>query len=289
MKYLKIDGFILKIIAFVLMTFDHIGLFLNMYNDPSSSIYLIGTIFRIIGRLAFPLFILMLTEGIKHSKNVGRYLMRIALVGVIVLIAEAIIYYCFTSDINGANSPLIDLFMCGSLLALLKRKDKYSLFAILPLSYILLSFGVVVYENISLSSVIWFPFYVRSGYSILGLLLSLGFYYADKILDKILATRWMIINKESEQYQKYLNNIYSIVIIVVITFLYLISFIQINNVRVFDHYTMSIEIYALLSPLIIFFYNGKRGYNKKWFQYGAYLYFPVHIIIIFLIFTLIYS
>ena len=34
MKYLKIDGFILKIIAFVLMTFDHIGLFLNMYNDP---------------------------------------------------------------------------------------------------------------------------------------------------------------------------------------------------------------------------------------------------------------
>ncbi|MDY4819512.1 MAG: TraX family protein [Bacilli bacterium] len=289
MKYLKIDGFILKIIAFVLMTFDHIGLFLNMYNDPSSSIYLIGTIFRIIGRLAFPLFILMLVEGIKHSKNVGRYLMRIALVGVIVLIAEAIIYYCFTSDINGANSPLIDLFMCGLLLALLKRKDKYSLFAILPLSYILLSFGVVVYEKISLSSVIWFPFYVRSGYSILGLLLSLGFYYADKILDKILATRWMIINKESEQYQKYLNIIYSIVIIVVITFLYLISFIQINNVRVFDHYTMSIEIYALLSPLIIFFYNGKRGYNKKWFQYGAYLYFPVHIIIIFLIFTLIYS
>lgn len=289
MKYLKIDGFILKIIAFVLMTFDHIGLFLNIYNDPSSSIYLIGTIFRIIGRLAFPLFILMLVEGIKHSKNVGRYLMRIALVGVIVLIAEAIIYYCFTTDINGANSPLIDLFMCGSLLALLKHKDKYSLFAILPLSYILLSFGVVVYEKISLSSVIWFPFYVRSGYSILGLLLSLGFYYADKILDKILATRWMIINKESEQYQKCLNIIYSIVIIVVITFLYLISFIQINNVRVFDHYTMSIEIYALLSPLIIFFYNGKRGYNKKWFQYGAYLYFPVHIIIIFLIFTLIYS
>ena len=92
MKYLKIDGFILKIIAFALMTFDHIGLFLNMYNDPSSSIYLIGTIFRIIGRLAFPLFILMLTEGIKHSTNVGRYLMRIALVGIIVLIAEAIIY-----------------------------------------------------------------------------------------------------------------------------------------------------------------------------------------------------
>ena len=91
------------------------------------------------------------------------------------------------------------------------------------------------------------------------------------------------------QYQKYLNIIYSIVIIVVITFLYLISFIQINNVRVFDHYTMSIEIYALLSPLMIFFYNGKRGYNKKWFQYGAYLYFPVHIVIIFLIFTLIYS
>ena len=33
MKYLKIDGFILKIIEFVLMTFDYVGLFLNIYND----------------------------------------------------------------------------------------------------------------------------------------------------------------------------------------------------------------------------------------------------------------
>ena len=46
------------------------------------------------------------------------------------------------------------------------------------------------------------------------------------------------------------------------------------------------QIYSLFAFIPILFYSGKRGYNAKWFQYGAYIYFPAHLIIIYLIFAL---
>ena len=48
-----------------------------------------------------------------------------------------------------------------------------------------------------------------------------------------------------------------------------------------------IQLFAMFSGVFILLYNGYRGYNKKWFQYGSYLYYPIHIGIIFLIFTII--
>lgn len=56
------SGFALKILAMVLMTFDHLGLFLCL----NESTLLFGTIFRCAGRLALPIFIFLLVEGIKN-------------------------------------------------------------------------------------------------------------------------------------------------------------------------------------------------------------------------------
>ena len=38
---------------------------------------------------------------------------------------------------------------------------------------------------------------------------------------------------------------------------------------------------AILSGAFILLYSGRRGYNAKWFQYGSYFYYPVHLLIIF--------
>ena len=50
---------------------------------------------------------------------------------------------------------------------------------------------------------------------------------------------------------------------------------------------MDVQIYALFAGAFILLYNGKRGYNSKWFEYGGYAYYPLHILIIALIFYLI--
>ena len=50
---------------------------------------------------------------------------------------------------------------------------------------------------------------------------------------------------------------------------------------------IKIQLFAMFSGAFVLLYNGRRGYNKKWFQYGSYLYYPIHLGIIFLIFELI--
>lgn len=62
----------IKIIALVSMILDHIGLYL--YPDL--------IIFRVIGRLAFPLFAFSLVEGFIYSNNLCRYSLRLVLAGI---------------------------------------------------------------------------------------------------------------------------------------------------------------------------------------------------------------
>lgn len=73
LKVPKLSGNQLKILALICMTLDHIGLFLL----PDC------VILRIIGRLAFPIFAWMIAEGCRHTRNMGKYLARIAMVGVL--------------------------------------------------------------------------------------------------------------------------------------------------------------------------------------------------------------
>ena len=61
-----INTFTLKWIAIISMLIDHIGLVLF----PEEQI------FRIIGRLAFPIFAYTLTEGFLHTGNIKKYLIR---------------------------------------------------------------------------------------------------------------------------------------------------------------------------------------------------------------------
>ena len=63
------SGFVLKLIAVITMLIDHIGAVL--FPDLQ--------IFRIIGRVAFPIFCFLLVEGLLHTKNTGKYLLRLSL------------------------------------------------------------------------------------------------------------------------------------------------------------------------------------------------------------------
>ena len=57
-KLQKLNGFILKVLAMVFMTMDHIGLFMMAFNAEGTPLSTVGYVFRCIGRIAFPLFVL---------------------------------------------------------------------------------------------------------------------------------------------------------------------------------------------------------------------------------------
>lgn len=74
-----ISGNAIKIIALVTMTIDHIGV--NFFPD----IY----IFRVIGRISFPLFSYMIAEGCRYTKNKLKYFFSVLLLGTLC----QIVYY----------------------------------------------------------------------------------------------------------------------------------------------------------------------------------------------------
>lgn len=84
-----ISGSVIKLIAIVSMLIDHIGAGIlenRMYRYCMPSQAWMGTlnqVMRGIGRIAFPLFCFMLVEGYTHTRNVRKYLGRLALFGVI--------------------------------------------------------------------------------------------------------------------------------------------------------------------------------------------------------------
>ena len=278
--YQVINGFALKLFAFFFMTLDHVAKFLQ-YNDVEGPV---TDVLLVLGRFAFPLFILMMVEGVRHTRNYGKYALRLGIIAALVLVSEIIIHHCFM-DIYSFYSPLIDLLVCSCFLYLIKRKDKYSFLAILPLFFIVLSFTVITLENMNNYDIWWFPFYLRSGYNIYALFLSLGFYFAYPLAIAIFKNYGNNVSNldETYLYRLTVNVIDIFVILLTIFILYLISFIP--N---FDQFTISLQSWAMCSAIIVFFYNGERGYNKPWFKYGSYLYFPLHIAVIFIIFSIIF-
>lgn len=88
LKAIWLSGNQLKIIALITMTVDHIGMILF----PGIML------FRIIGRIAFPIFAFMIAEGCRYSKNRRKYLLLMlgiaAVCQAVYLVALQSLYMC---------------------------------------------------------------------------------------------------------------------------------------------------------------------------------------------------
>lgn len=79
-----LSGSVLKLIAVVTMIIDHIGLIILDPLVNTSSFYAkLYIVFRIIGRISFPLFAFLIAEGIAHTKDIYSYFSRILIFAIV--------------------------------------------------------------------------------------------------------------------------------------------------------------------------------------------------------------
>lgn len=292
-KFRVISSFLIKVIAILCMTLDHIGLFLR-YLNPYSNLYMtLCTIFRSFGRLALPLFIFMIIEGVLHTKSIKKYLLRLGIMAGIISIAIAIITYVnfglSTSMIEGSGNIFLDLLLIAVSVYLLNQDNKWKkLFILLPIALSIISFSVKCYETANNVSIYWFPTFLYLHGDWFSLLLGIGFYYSYKFADGYISYKSEEgINKSvweiNGNYRLLVGAFQLAVLFIASILLYVFKYLIPTGI----YWDAEIQLCAIISGAFILLYNGKRGYNAKWFQYGAYLYYPLHLLVLIVIYIII--
>ena len=104
-----LDGTVLKIIAMVCMVLDHVGdlFFPNL------------AVFRVLGRIAMPVFAFCIAEGYSHTSDQKKYLARL---GIFALISEIPFDLAFDGRLGlGHQNIMLTFFLAGLALMLFDR------------------------------------------------------------------------------------------------------------------------------------------------------------------------
>ena len=268
-----LSAFWLKIIAMVTMICDHIGaiiLFHYSINEPSSFLASLYEPFRIIGRFSFIILAFLVVDGVKHTSNKIKYLSRLLILSLVMTLGEL----CFTHTYSG--NPITTLFLGALTIVLLNLPKFYKLTACIPCIYVILSdLNIIPFKN---------------EYGIYGFFLIIGF-YLSLIGAKFLLEYYSSVNNLDIEIfaNEQMIHKYRLIISCIFIFSYNLAWYLIypswNNIPLID---MSLQVYSTFAIFPLFIYSGKRGYNSKWFQYGCYIFFPAHILIIYFISLLLF-
>ena len=231
-----LSGSTLKIIACIFMVIDHVGLTFFPEQD----------LFRILGRLAFPIFAFFIAEGSRYSRHKLRRFMLIFGIGV----AFFVFYYIYGGMLYGnifltfSISILLDNFLYLCKKTVFECKNK--LWAVLLFVGFLLA--------LALAYLVYGLFHFE--YRFFGMLLPV----------LINLTNFKGINASSK-IKSFDNHISRLILM-------LIGLILLS----IDGNLGSIQYYCLLSLIPLALYNGKVG--RKGLKYGFYIFYPAHLIII---------
>ena len=289
-----LSSFILKVAALLTMTFDHVGLLLETMSPSNINTLQLAGVFRGIGRLALPLFVFMIVEGVIHTKNFKAYIFRLGIMAIAISIFFMVMEYSslrvYAHGLLRAGNIFIDLTLVALSIYLLKQDKIWMKFlTLLPLAYSILSFVVCGIEYSNYIDIKWFPSFLTMQYAWYSVVLGLGFYASYKLADLYISTTQNLTGMDKSIWEvngryRLLVNIIATFMLAVISFLYyLTKFIWPAGV----FWDADVQLLAIISGALILLYNGKRGYNAKWFQYGSYLYYPLHIIVIIAVFIIV--
>ncbi|HEY8500423.1 MAG TPA: TraX family protein [Clostridia bacterium] len=242
-----LNGFQIKLIAVITMVIDHTGMILFP-----------GIImFRIIGRLAFPLFAFFIAEGFRHTRSVNKYLFRLFLCAVLFQIPDWVfgseaIRRIFISwgwesvpSINYELNIFATLFLGLAAISLYKKlKERH-----------------IAYSWIAVTVIAAAAQIIGADYGAYGVFYIVVFYIAERDIRKMLIGGII------------LHGLYAV---------YEVAFSYASSgIFAFTH---SIQLWSLLSIGIIALYNGEQGRKMKYFFY---LFYPLHMIVLYAIGSLI--
>ena len=280
----------LKLIACFSMVFDHIGKAIYLF-FPNDTTYYVNFAFSIIGRLALPIFIFLIIEGFTHTKNVKNYFFRLGIMAIIVGIFEIIFAsipsLSLTDFIYQAGNIFIDLILVLLALYLFNYKDlKIKVLSILPIIYFIIA---ILFQNDTiyirndigkafLSAILPQYALVSPIIIVLYILIKLIYDFAihQKYDEKVLKT----IDIDAFNRDVRINS-YIIAIGILSLLMYLLTYFVTDQAILNTDFV--VNTYFLISIIFIYFYNGKLGKTNIYIKSAYYLFYPVHLGIIFLI------
>lgn len=245
------SALVLKIIACVAMLLDHIGYFWNIHS------------LRVIGRIAFPIFVYMIYNGYRHTSNKGKYALRLA----VFAIGTQIPFNLFAHGQLFYNDGNVFFTLLAALLALwswdtMARHKVLRWVCFLPATVLcLLYYKRLIISDYGMAGIVLIlVFYLFDHKGLTWKLLTvLGFYcgiYCDELLALAKTILLLLLGRDA-------------------------AFPQLSNWAI-------TQAYAGFALPFIFAYNGQKGTiagktGGKLLQYGFYLFYPLHMVLLYLI------
>lgn len=244
--------FALKIIAIITMFIDHLT---AIFIPINSWYYIVG---RVIGRLAFPIFVFLIVEGFYHTRNIKKYLTRL---GIFTLISELPFDLAFYNSYYhklGANikTDLPKMFTDKEVFTTVIKRfmEHQNVFFTL-----FLGLAAIWLMNMVEKKYMQNMLYVN--------LLNAGITIAFSVVAALLRTDYSFIG----------------VLLIVAFYLFrgnklllIISILLLSG--------NPIQAFAVLALIPIAFYNGNKGKSIKYFFY---VFYPAHLLILFFIYLLV--
>ena len=221
----------LKLIACITMLIDHVGATLViLWQSPyMPTVYYI---FRMIGRIAFPIYAFLLAEGMRHTRSPWKYILRLA-IGI--LLAEIPFDLAFEGGLTWESQSVMVTLTQGAVMLLCMGKTEKKRLKVL----MILPFAVLAELT-------------KCDYGGWGIAMIGAFALFDRLGVQILMIG--LINL-------LMNSV---------------------NVPVFG-IGVPIQLFALLGMVPIAMYCGKKLTRSKAVQWGFYLFYPVHLLVLWLI------
>lgn len=231
MKKKMLSQEVLKLIACVTMLIDHFGHTIVPYLPVPYKAELYYTC-RILGRIAFPIYCFLLVEGMSHTRNPGKYILRL---GIGILLAELPFDLLFERGFTWeAQSVMVTLTLGAVMLLCMQKTEKKNLKLLMVLPFALLAE------------------FAKCDYGGWGIVMIAVFALFDSVSSRTLALLFV-------------NAAMSSVPIIVF------------GIR------LSVQLFAVLAMVPVAFYSGRKLTHNKAVQWGFYLFYPVHLLILWMV------
>lgn len=207
-----------------------------------------------IGRIAFPIFAFMIVEGFYHTSNFRRYLCRMLIFAVISevpfdLVSGDSVLYLFHQNV-------LWTFLIGLLLIALIHKVRKTgkVWLWIPVAIVVTLVGYVI-----------------------GTITMVDFYGAGVVM---VIMFYLFRGKEPWKLIAQLVCMYYINAQLLSGYCYTFSIAGHN-------FEFPQQAFALIALPVIWLYNGKLGYHKKWFKYFCYAFYPGHLLVLYIIWQMV--